>query len=108
MPAFLVAEKDGVIVGTVAIKEDGRDVALLRRVFVHPDHRGKGYGTTLLNKALAFCFDHQYKTVTFRGTDKMRSAVQLCLKNGFREDDVSEFDDIKLLILSKTLEGAEA
>ena len=28
---FLVAEKDGKVVGTVAIKEDGSDVALLRR-----------------------------------------------------------------------------
>lgn len=100
---FLVAEKDGQIVGTVAVKEDGKDVALLRRVFVHPDYRGKGYGAKLMSKAMDFCFEHNYKTVTFRGTGRMRDAVNLCLKNGFKEDDVSELGDFQLIILSRDL-----
>jgi N-acetylglutamate synthase-like GNAT family acetyltransferase len=100
---FLVAEKDGKIVGTVAIKEDGEDVALLRRVFVHADYRGQGYGAKLLCKAMDFCFKHKYKTVTFRGTDKMQTALRLCMKSGFEEEDVSELGDFKLVILSKEL-----
>lgn len=100
---FLVAELDGNIVGTVAIKEDSPDVALLRRIFVHKDHRGKGYGALLLSQAMAFCFKHNYKSVMFRGTDKMGAALQLCLKNGFEEQDVAEFGDFRLMVLSRQL-----
>ncbi|MCK5850509.1 MAG: GNAT family N-acetyltransferase [Kiritimatiellae bacterium] len=100
---FLVAEKDGKIVGTVAIKEDGTDVALLRRIFVDSECRGKGFGEALLKKAMEFCFDHDYKNVSFRGTDKMQTALKLCLRNGFKEEDIAEIDDFKLLILSREL-----
>ena len=104
---FLVAEKDGKIMGTVAIKEDGPDVALLRRIFVDGSFRGQGFGEALLKKAMEFCFENNYKNVTFRGTDKMQTALKLCLKNGFEEEDIAEVDDFKLLILSRRLKREE-
>lgn len=100
---FLVAEKEGKIVGTTAVKEDDSDVALLRRIFVDKECRGKGYGTRLLNKALAFCFDHHYKTVNFRGTSRMQTALALCLKNGFEQADISELGDTDLVLLTKDI-----
>lgn len=100
---FLVAEKAGKIVGTVAIKEDSSDSALLRRIFVHRDFRGQGYGEKLLSKAMEFCFDHNYKNVTFRGTDKMQTALKLCLRNGFKQEDVAEVGDFRLIVLSRKL-----
>ena len=98
---FLVAEKDGRIVGTVAIKEGGEDSALLRRVFVHEDCRGQGFGAGLLSKAMEFCFTHHYRTVSFRGTDRMRSALRLCLKNGFEQKEEADLADFKLIVLKK-------
>ena len=100
---FLVAEQDGAIIGTVAIKEDGPDTALLRRIFVHKDYRGRGYGKRLLRSAMEFCFERQYKNVTFRGTDRMQNALQLCLKSGFEEQDVAELGDFNLILLAKKL-----
>jgi GNAT superfamily N-acetyltransferase len=100
---FLVAEKDGHIVGTVAIKEDTPKTALLRRIFVRKNFRGKGYGEKLLARAMEFCFDHHYETVVFRGVDKMQDALKLCLKNGFQETDVDLGQDLKLMILTKNL-----
>ena len=100
---FLVAEKDGGIVGTVAIKDDGSGGALLRRIFVRKDCRGQGYGAKLLNKAMEFCFSHDYGTVTFRGTDRMRSALKLCLKSGFQRQEQTDFDDFKLIVLTKRI-----
>ena len=100
---FLIAEKNGKIIGTVAIKEDGDRMALLRRIFVHKDYRGKGYGAKLLAKVMEFCFEHNYKTVTFRGTDKMQTALQLCLKNGFKKSNISELGDFQLVELCKSL-----
>jgi len=100
---FLVAEKDGVIIGTVAIKEDGPNAALLRRIFVSPAFRGQGYGDLLLRRALAFCFDRRYQTVTFRGSDRMQAALKLCLKEGFRETDAATFGGVTLRVLTKRL-----
>lgn len=100
---FLVAEKDGEIIGTVAIKEDGSDSALLRRIFVHKNWRGKGYGELLLSRAMEFCFEHNYKNVTFRGTDRMQTALKLCLKNGFKQENVAEVGDFRLIVLSRKL-----
>lgn len=100
---FLVAEKDGKIIGTVAIKEDAPDTALLRRIFIRKDFRGKGYGEKLMVKALEFCFEHDYHTVNFRGTDKMQGALKLCLKQGFQEQDVNAASNFKMFILTKKL-----
>ncbi|MBI3987374.1 MAG: GNAT family N-acetyltransferase [Lentisphaerae bacterium] len=100
---FLVAEKDRHIVGTVAIKEDAPDSALLRRIFVKKEYRGKGLGEQLLCKALEFCFEHNYRSVVFRGTDRMQGALKLCLKNGFVEEDLLVAEDIKIFVLTKKL-----
>ncbi len=100
---FLVAEKDGIIIGTVAIKEDAPDTALLRRIFLNKDFRGKGYGEKLLQKALAFCFEHNYHNITFRGTANMQAALQLCLKQGFKETDVAEMNEFTMHVLTKRL-----
>ncbi len=100
---FLVAEKDGVIIGTVAIKEDSSDTALLRRIFLNKAFRGQGYGEKLLQKAMAFCFEQNYQNVTFRGTATMQAALQLCLKNGFKETDAAEMNAFKMRVLTKRL-----
>jgi len=105
---FLVAEKDGKIVGTVAIKEDSPDTALLRRVFVHKEFRGLGYGEKLLKKTLEFCFEHDYHTVNFRGTDTMQGALKLCVKEGFQEQDVNAMPDFKMFVLTKKLKPPPA
>jgi len=102
---FLVAKKDGRIIGTVAIKEDSPDTALLRRVFVRKSFRGKGYGEMLVAKAVDFCFKHDYQTLVFRGTDRMQQALKLCLKQGFKEDDIITTDKFKIFVLTKKLQG---
>ncbi|MGI6087077.1 MAG: GNAT family N-acetyltransferase [Kiritimatiellia bacterium] len=102
---FLVAEKGGDIIGTVAVKEDSPNTALLRRLFVRKDCRGHGYGAMLLCKAMEFCFNRRYQNVNFRGTDHMQQALKLCLKEGFHEEDVIATDAFRMLVLTKHLEN---
>ncbi|MBI4335334.1 MAG: GNAT family N-acetyltransferase [Candidatus Omnitrophica bacterium] len=82
---FFVAEKEGEIIATAGIKEDAKDSALLRRVFVNPNQRRKGYGALLLGEAIKFCKDRGYKELVFRTTGKMTQAIELCKKKGFTE-----------------------
>ena len=105
---FLVAEENGEIIGTVAVKEDARDTALLRRVFVRKDCRGKGCGARLMNSALDFCFQHNYQNVVFRGVDKMQAALKLCLKNGFEKTNFPLQGDVNLTVLTRTLNDGGA
>ncbi|MFA6079760.1 MAG: GNAT family N-acetyltransferase [Candidatus Omnitrophota bacterium] len=85
--SFFVIDEEGEIVGTVGIKEDGKDEAILRRLFVDLKHRKKGYGGELLNKAIEFCKENGYKRVFFRCTDRMSDAMRLCMNKGFKETE---------------------
>src|SRR5688572_4680552 len=48
---FVVAERDGVVLGTAALEQYGA-VGLLRSVAVDPVHRGSGLGATLVDAVL--------------------------------------------------------
>lgn len=85
--SFFVIEDGGRVVGTVGVKEDSKDDALLRRLFVDPGHRNRGYGSELVKKAVGFCRASGYKRVFFRCTDRMSDAMKLCAKNGFKETE---------------------
>jgi GNAT superfamily N-acetyltransferase len=101
---FYVAEEaKGHIVGTVGIKNDMPHTALLRRLFLKKEFRGKGYGSKLLQMALDFCKKHGYKKVIFRGTDAMAAAYKTCLKNGFREKDILVLPHAKVFTLELSI-----
>jgi GNAT superfamily N-acetyltransferase len=84
---FFVIENGDRIIATAGVKEDAGGTALLRRVFVDPNERKKGYGSRLLDEAVKFCKKAGYKQLVFRATDKMTQAIELCRKNGFKEKE---------------------
>lgn len=84
---FFVIDEEGRIAGTAGVKEDSKDEALLRRVFVDPKSRKRGYGSALVDKAIEFCKENGYRRVYFRCTDRMADAMRLCMKKGFRETE---------------------
>ncbi len=97
--AFFVIDEASQIAGTVGIKMEAGDTALLRRLFVDVKRRRHGYGTELIDKAVDFCRTKNYKKICFRCTDRMSDAMKLCAKKGFKETDtlsVSGFNIHKL------------
>ncbi len=100
---FLVSDDGGSIVGTIGIKEDDKGSALLRRMFVSPDYRRRGIGSALLNEVLEFCKKEGYKNVIFRCTDRMRDAMRLCEKKGFREIESIDMGGFRIHRLMLTL-----
>jgi len=100
---FLVGEVDHTIVGTAAIKEDDLETALLRRLFIDPTHRGKKYGSQLVDQALAFCRQKGYKKVVFRGTAGMTAATGLIRRKGFLEVERFRFGEIEMIHFSLSL-----
>lgn len=84
---FFVIDNADKIIGTAGIKEDTKDDALLRRLFVDPHHRRHGCGSALVKAAIEFAKSNGYKRIIFRCTDRMSDAMHLCAKNGFKETE---------------------
>ena len=97
---FFVAEKNSKIIGTIAVKEDTSQIALLRRVYVHPNYRNKGCGLSLMDTAIDFCKKNGYHYIVFRSTDQMKEAIRLCLKKGFGEQERLNIGDIHIIKFS--------
>ena len=83
--AFFVIESEGGVFGTVCVKEDSEDTALLRRLFIDPRYRRRGYGSLLIEKATEHCRRKNFKRLVFRTTGRMAQAIILCKKNNFKE-----------------------
>ena len=82
---FWVAEQDGKIIATIAVKEDDEKTALLRRFFVNPNHRHKGVGGKLYQHALNFCQEHGYREIIFIANDKMEAANRFLKQRNFKD-----------------------
>ena len=97
---FLVAEEDNEIIGTVGIKQDSETTALLRRLFVHPSHRGRDIGLMLVDTAIDFCKMNGYKLIVFRATSNMSPAIKLLTKKkNFQESERLLFNGIEVIVL---------
>jgi len=73
----------------------GGFVVVMEDVIVHPDHRGQGYGTLLLNHVVEFASKRDFKRITLL-TDKISENSQnFFKKNGF---DYSSMIPMKKLL----------
>jgi len=95
--AFFVAETSKQIVGTVGIKREDDRIALLRRIFVSPDHRNQKIGIQLVERAIEFCKEVGYQEVVFKSSSKMDGAIRLCQKKGFHQRAKLEIGGLELL-----------
>ena len=98
--AFLLAEVSGKLVGTCAVKDEGKGAALLRRLFVHPDHRKEGIGSRLLSAAIAHCQTLSFKQIKIRTSDRMVDALSLCFAKGFKEDERFQLGSVELICMT--------
>ncbi|OQP83882.1 GNAT family N-acetyltransferase [Rhizobium rhizosphaerae] len=86
---FWVAEMDGRIVGTIALKEIGERQGALRKMFVAKPARGSaiGAGQQLLDTLLAHAAARGVTEVFLGTTEKFLAAHRFYEKNGFAAVD---------------------
>lgn len=94
---FYIMEEAGRVVGTAGVKEDTKQIALLRRVYVHPSCRGKGFGSMLMSSAIDFCRQNGYRQVVFRSTNQMQGAINMVMRKGFKEEERLNLGDIQII-----------
>lgn len=78
---FFVAEKNGKIIGTLGIKNEGD--ARINRMYVKKEERGKGIGKKLIEKAIKYC-KGKFKRI-FLTTYIQMNSKDFYEKVGFKE-----------------------
>jgi N-acetylglutamate synthase-like GNAT family acetyltransferase len=80
-----IAERDGQIVGCIAIVAASAEVAQLRWFLVHPDARGAGLGRTLLDASVTFSREQGYRRIILWTVSALEAAAHLYRAVGFRK-----------------------
>ena len=80
---FWVADDDGAIAGTVAIRPKEGDTCELKRVYVSKSARGRGIGRALYEHAEAFARAAGYSRIWLDSSRRFVEARKLYERNGF-------------------------
>ncbi|WP_299004171.1 GNAT family N-acetyltransferase [uncultured Caulobacter sp.] len=88
---FWLAERDGLAVGTIALKDIGDGAVALRKMFVRPEGRGPaGAASALLATALEHARAHGVRQIWLGTTDRFLAAHRFYEKNGFAQVEADD------------------
>ncbi len=82
---FLVGEYQGKMVAMGGLKNEDKGVAEIKRMRVHPDYQGKGFGQMILAALEQRAKEMGFKKLTLTTTIKQPIAQRLYLKNNYKE-----------------------
>ncbi|WP_207652681.1 GNAT family N-acetyltransferase [Desulfosporosinus sp. FKA] len=84
---FWIGLDDNMVVGSIALKNIGDKKAVLRKMFVMQEYRGKEWGVAkgLLLNLLDWARQHHFKEIYLGTTPQFLAAHRFYEKNGFRE-----------------------
>lgn len=87
---MLILERSGIPCGCIAIAHADETTAQLRFFFVEASLRGLGAGGRLMDTAMAFCREKNYRHVFLWTCDRLDAARYLYAKNGFHITNTHE------------------
>ncbi len=84
---FWIARIDEKVIGTIALLDIGNDQAVLRKMFVVKEYRGKehGVGQALLDQLIEWAREKAITEIFLGTTEKFLGAQRFYEKNGFTE-----------------------
>ena len=80
----VVFYQDEVAAGCGALKKYGEKTVEIRRMFVHPDFRGKGIGAAVLNELEMWAAELNFSECILETSQKLKPAILLYQKTGYR------------------------
>lgn len=88
---FWVAVYENQVVGTIALLDLGKSLGALRKMFVHPDFRGREWGTAqkLLDGLLSWAQTRRLSEVYLGTTAQFLAAHRFYERNGFKPVEVA-------------------
>jgi ribosomal protein S18 acetylase RimI-like enzyme len=95
---FWVAENEaGDVVGMIGVQQHEPGVGEIRRLRVHVDHRRKGIGSRLVEKAVEFCNECGYLKLTLDTFVEREGAIRLFEKFHFHHSRTRNYQGKELM-----------
>ncbi len=99
--AWVLEDDDGAVVGTAVVQPFEGDACELKRLYLAPEHHGRGWGRALLEHALAWARGEGYAWIVFELPPVLDAAVALAEAADFELAD--EHPDSGLLRMVRAL-----
>ena len=80
---FFIAQLDSKIIGSVAISKIDDEKCELRKLYILKEHRNRGFGQILLDKAIDFALSNGYRKMELEVSQKHKQAISLYEQAGF-------------------------
>ena len=101
---FLIGEWDGTFVAMGAFRRTSSERAEIKRMRIHPDFQGRGFGQLMLTELIARARLIGYKTLHLDTSVLQVPAQKLYEKNSFREVGRDIHQNIEVVLYEKQLE----
>ncbi|MHC4398832.1 MAG: GNAT family N-acetyltransferase [Planctomycetota bacterium] len=85
--ALMIGSTEDKVVGCVAIRELGDGVCEMKRLFVRPEFRGRGFGRKLASGAVNVARQIGYSLMRLDTLDRLTEAIRLYKSLGFRQTE---------------------
>lgn len=82
---LLVLDVGDKIVGCCGSRPIDNKSMMLKRMYITPEMRGKGYGQQLLDQVIDFCKRHHYQRILLDTHIQFSQGLHFYQKNGFKE-----------------------
>ncbi len=100
---FLIGEYDGQFVAMGALKRTGPERAEIKRMRVHPDYQGRGYGQIILDELESCARALGYQTLHLDTSILQLPAQRLYEKNGFSVVGRTKYQELEVILYEKQL-----
>lgn len=100
---FLIGEYDGLFVAMGALKRTGPERAEIKRMRIHPDYQGRGYGQIMLDELEARARTSGYRTLHLDTSILQMPARRLYEKNGYYEVGRAMYQALEVILYEKQL-----
>ncbi|HEX9058310.1 MAG TPA: GNAT family N-acetyltransferase [Ktedonobacterales bacterium] len=101
---FLIGEWDGAFVAMGALRRTSPERAEIKRMRVHPDYQGRGFGQIILSELEARARALGYTTLHLDTSVGQAPARKLYEKNGYREVGRDHYQDLEVILYEKHLD----
>jgi ribosomal protein S18 acetylase RimI-like enzyme len=100
---FLLGEWDGRVVAMGGFRRTAPERAEIKRMRVHPDYQGRGFGQIILDELETRACALGYKTLHLDTSVLQIPAQKLYEKNGFREVGRDIYQQLEVILYEKQL-----
>ncbi len=101
---FLIGEWDGTFVAMGAFRRTGPERAEIKRMRVHPDYQGRGFGQIVLSELEARARVMGYKTLHLDTGIMQIAAQKLYEKNGYHRVGGDVYQGVEVILYEKSLQ----